>query len=242
MTDSRSVDPAVDRSFDPWQDEELMDQVFGKYLRQRSPLGRTLSSFRLKQKRWLWRTVVGSTHALKRLLDIAVAMLAIALLSPILIVTWLAIQIEDPGSPIFRQVRVGRWGQTFTMFKFRSMVMNADTLKAGLLEENESAAGVIFKMKQDPRITCVGRWIRKFSIDELPQLFNVLNGDMTLVGPRPPLPSEVEAYTLSDRRRLDVVPGITGLWQVSGRSDIDFQGQVRLDIEYIRTQGFWRDL
>jgi lipopolysaccharide/colanic/teichoic acid biosynthesis glycosyltransferase len=101
---------------------------------------------------------------------------------------------------------------------------------------------VLFKMKRDPRITRVGRWIRKFSVDELPQLFNVLKGDMSLVGPRPPLPREVAEYDLAQRRRLDVIPGITGLWQVSGRSDIDFEGQVRLDIQYIRNQGFWSDI
>ncbi|MEM7252243.1 MAG: sugar transferase [Pseudomonadota bacterium] len=228
--------------FDPWEDEELMDRVFGKYLSQQSRTGRFWSNIRVRQKRVLWRIVIGSTHALKRLLDIVISLIAILLLSPILAVTWLAIQIEDPGSAIFRQIRVGRWGRTFTMYKFRSMVMNADVLKEKLLAQNESSAGVIFKMKDDPRITRTGRWIRKFSVDELPQLFNVLLGDMSLVGPRPPLPGEVEDYTLSDRRRLDVMPGITGLWQVSGRSNIDFQGQVRLDIEYIRTQGFWSDL
>jgi lipopolysaccharide/colanic/teichoic acid biosynthesis glycosyltransferase len=122
------------------------------------------------------------------------------------------------------------------------MVMNADKLKDELLEQNESGAGVTFKMKADPRITRIGKWIRKLSIDELPQLFNVLRGDMSLVGPRPPVPREVAEYTLADRRRLDVIPGITGLWQVSGRSDIDFEGQVRLDVEYIRSQSLWYDI
>ena len=111
-----------------------------------------------------------------------------------------------------------------------------------MIDQNESQAGVIFKMKKDPRITRVGGFIRKYSIDELPQLFNVLFGDMSLVGPRPPVPAEVQEYSLSDRRRLDVTPGITCIWQVSGRSDIDFEGQVRLDVQYINSQSFINDI
>lgn len=168
--------------------------------------------------------------------------MAIILLSPLFLITWIAIKIEDGGPAIFRQQRVGRYGKPFTMYKFRSMVPNAEEIKQQLLDKNESGAGVIFKMKRDPRVTKVGRIIRKLSIDELPQLFNVLKGDMSLVGPRPPLPSEVAQYSLQERRRLDVLPGITGLWQVSGRSDIDFQGQVRLDVQYIREQSFWKDI
>ena len=128
------------------------------------------------------------------------------------------------------------------MYKFRSMVVNAENLLEKLKEQNESAAGVIFKMKKDPRITKVGAFIRKTSIDELPQLWNVLKGEMSLVGPRPAIPSEVVEYTLDDRRRLDAVPGITCIWQVSGRSTIDFKGQVRLDAQYIESRSFWFDI
>ena len=122
------------------------------------------------------------------------------------------------------------------------MKVNADLMKHDLLEKNESSAGVLFKMKSDPRVTWVGKYIRRYSLDELPQLLNVLRGDMTLVGPRPPLPGEVEQYSIADRRRLEVKPGITCIWQVSGRSDIDFAGQVKLDVEYIENQSLAQDV
>lgn len=227
---------------DPWDDDELLDEVFNKYLKQQSGVSRNMTRWKLAFKRGLWKFFIALSYFLKRLVDVSGAAVAILLLSPVFIVTWVSIRIEDPGPAFFKQQRVGRWGQTFTMYKFRSMVMNADKLKDQLLDQNESGAGVIFKMKQDPRITKTGKWIRKFSIDELPQLYNVLVGDMSLVGPRPPVPREVAEYSLNDRRRLDVIPGITGLWQVSGRSDIDFEGQVRLDVEYIRSQSLWYDI
>jgi lipopolysaccharide/colanic/teichoic acid biosynthesis glycosyltransferase len=128
------------------------------------------------------------------------------------------------------------------MYKFRSMYIDAEARKAALAKNNEMDGGVIFKMKHDPRITRVGRYIRRASIDELPQLWNVLKGDMSLVGPRPPVPSEVSQYTLSDRRRLEAKPGITCVWQVSGRSDIPFEQQVELDFAYIESQSLWMDI
>jgi lipopolysaccharide/colanic/teichoic acid biosynthesis glycosyltransferase len=128
------------------------------------------------------------------------------------------------------------------MWKFRSMYIDAEQRKAELDRQNEMAGGVTFKMKRDPRITRVGRFIRKASIDELPQLWNVLKGDMSLVGPRPPVPKEVDKYSLADRRRLEVIPGITCIWQVSGRSDIPFPEQVKLDVEYIESQSLWTDV
>jgi lipopolysaccharide/colanic/teichoic acid biosynthesis glycosyltransferase len=154
----------------------------------------------------------------------------------------LAIRIESPGPVLFRQIRVGRWGGLFTMWKFRSMYADAEARKAELLKQNEMQGGVIFKMRQDPRITRVGSFIRKTSIDELPQLWNVFKGDMSLVGPRPPVPAEVNEYSLADRRRLEVIPGITCIWQVSGRSEIPFDQQVELDVEYIESQSFWTDI
>ena len=139
------------------------------------------------------------------------------------------------------QVRVGKFGRHFKFYKFRSMYIDAEARKAELLKNNESSDGVIFKMKRDPRITPVGRFIRKFSIDELPQLFNVILGDMSLVGPRPPLPSEVRAYTLEERKRLNITPGITCLWQVSGRSELPFSKQIALDKEYIASRSAFKD-
>jgi lipopolysaccharide/colanic/teichoic acid biosynthesis glycosyltransferase len=218
-----AVDTPVVMEEDAWDDAELLDEVADKYLKQQSGMNRKLARSKLAFKRRIWKLMLASTHFLKRLLDIFGALMAILCLSPVFIFTWVAIRIEDPGPAFFKQERVGRWGQTFTMYKFRSMVMNADKLKDQLLEQNESGAGVIFKMKQDPRITKVGKWIRKLSIDELPQLYNVLIGDMSLVGPRPPVPREVAEYSLADRRRLDVIPGIT-------------------DVEYIRSQSFLNDI
>jgi lipopolysaccharide/colanic/teichoic acid biosynthesis glycosyltransferase len=128
------------------------------------------------------------------------------------------------------------------MYKFRSMRLNADAELEKLLAKNQHQDGVTFKMKNDPRITRVGKWLRRFSLDELPQFFNVLKGDMSLVGPRPPTPREVTLYSVADRRRLAVKPGITCFWQVRGRSNIDFSGQVKLDVEYIEQAGFWVDI
>jgi lipopolysaccharide/colanic/teichoic acid biosynthesis glycosyltransferase len=182
------------------------------------------------------------SYLLKRVLDTAVSALALIVLLPLFILTAIAIWVENPGPVFYTQVRVGLNGKHFRFYKFRSMVMNADNIKKELAASNESSAGVIFKMKQDPRITKVGKIIRKFSIDELPQLINVLKGDMSLVGPRPPLPSEVAEYTLEERKRLHIIPGITCLWQVSGRSDIPFTDQVRLDMQYIQSASFLNDI
>ena len=182
------------------------------------------------------------SYLLKRLLDTAVSGLALIMLLPLLILTAIAIWVENPGPIFYTQIRVGLNGRHFKFYKFRSMVVNAEKIKQELAAYNESASGVIFKMKKDPRITKVGRIIRKFSIDELPQLINVLKGDMSLVGPRPPLPLEVGEYTLEERKRLHVIPGITCLWQVSGRSDIPFTDQVRLDMQYIQSASFLNDI
>ena len=193
-------------------------------------------------KRLVWAGVVQGAYLMKRLLDIAGSGLLLVLLSPLYALVALAIRLDSPGPIFFKQIRVGRWGTLFPMWKFRSMYIDAEERKRALMQENEMAGGVIFKMKRDPRITRVGKFIRKASIDELPQLWNVLVGDMSLVGPRPPLPVEVNQYSLSDRRRLDVVPGITCIWQVSGRSDIPFDQQVQLDVRYIESQSIWLDL
>ena len=190
----------------------------------------------------LWGIVVRGTQIIKRLIDIVASATALLVLSPVLITTSLLIKLEDRGAIFFRQNRVGRFGDLFGMWKFRSMVPNADKLKQELLAQNEMEGGITFKMKNDPRITRMGRFIRKYSIDELPQFWNVLVGDMSLVGPRPAVPSEVQHYLVEDRQRLLARPGLTCFWQVGGRSGIDFDGQVELDVRYIQSESVWLDI
>ncbi len=205
--------------------------------------GRRRAYRRFLGKKYAWLLVVGSAYALKRLMDIGVSMVAMCLLLPLFAVVALCIWMTDRGPVIFVQTRVGKWGREFPFPKFRSMVVNAEALKEELRKQSDHGEeGVTFKMKKDPRITWIGRIIRKLSIDELPQLWCVLNGSMSLVGPRPPTVDEVKKYTLADRRRLDVTPGLTCIWQVSGRGDIAFPEQVQLDVAYIDSQSFWLDL
>lgn len=219
-------------------DLKVRDELFKRYA------GRTYSQlpFRYFIKVTMWEITIKISYLAKRSLDIVVALFMILLLSPVFVVTAILIYMEDPGPIFFIQKRVGKNGKHFDFIKFRSMVVNADKLKDKLIEQNESKDGVIFKMKNDPRITRIGRFIRRYSIDELPQVFNVLKGDMSLVGPRPPVPREVAEYTLEDRKRLHVTPGITCIWQVSGRSDIPFKQQVQLDLDYIQSQSLWKDI
>jgi lipopolysaccharide/colanic/teichoic acid biosynthesis glycosyltransferase len=205
------------------------------YMQGRLPL-------RMLLKRHLWRLIVSGSYILKRLVDIVAASSMLILLMPVFLITALSIYINSPGPILYKQTRVGQWGKLYTMLKFRSMYMDADQRLKELIAQNEMQGGVLFKMKNDPRITPVGRFIRKMSIDELPQLWNVLKGDMSLVGPRPALPSEVDQYSLHDRQRLEVIPGITCIWQVSGRSDIPFPEQVQLDVQYIDSQFIWLDI
>jgi exopolysaccharide biosynthesis polyprenyl glycosylphosphotransferase len=188
-----------------------------------------------------WRLVVGGSLFIKRSIDLVAATLTLVIWSPLILLVVALIKLEDGGPIFFRQTRIGLRGRPFGMWKFRSMVMNADALKDKLLEQNQMKGGVTFKMKNDPRITRIGKWIRKFSIDEVPQLWNVIVGDMSLVGPRPPVPREVREYSIEDRQRLLAKPGLTCFWQVAGRSEIDFAGQVRLDVEYIRSKSLWLD-
>ena len=176
-------------------------------------------------------------HVVKRITDIACSSLALVVLSPILLFCALAVKISDHKGPvIFKQIRVGRNGKLFTMYKFRSMYVDAEERKKELMAQNETG-GKTFKMKNDPRIYPFGRILRKFSLDELPQLINIIKGDMSIVGPRPPIPSEVAEYEPWHRMRLSVTPGLTCIWQVSGRSNISFEGQMRLDNDYIRRDG-----
>jgi lipopolysaccharide/colanic/teichoic acid biosynthesis glycosyltransferase len=179
---------------------------------------------------------------LTRLVYIALSLLAIGLLSPVFIVAALSIIVESKGPLFYRQTRVGLQGKNFNMWKFRSMQHNLSPADEARLIEAQSKAGVRFKMTDDPRITKVGKFIRKYSVDELPQLFNVLFGDMSLVGPRPAIPSEVAEYTPRQMLRLQSMPGITCIWQVSGRSNIPFLQQVEMDIEYICKANILLDL
>jgi exopolysaccharide biosynthesis polyprenyl glycosylphosphotransferase len=203
---------------------------------------RTRGNRRRSLRLLAWQTTVKASYAMKRLMDIVFSALGMMLLSPVFLAIAVAVKASSPGPVFFSQTRVGRYGRNFKFYKFRSMRQDAEAQKVALLAQNESADGVIFKMKNDPRITKVGRFLRRTSLDELPQLWNVFIGDMSLVGPRPPVPSEVQEYTLEDRKRLDVIPGITCLWQIQGRSEIPFNEQVRLDKEYILAPSVWKDI
>lgn len=179
-------------------------------------------------------------HTIKRGFDILASGIALILLSPLFLVLIILIKKEDGGPAFYSQERIGKDEKPFKMWKFRSMIVNADKMVEQLEEQNE-IDGAMFKIKDDPRVTKIGHVIRKYSLDELPQLWNVLKGDMSLVGPRPPLPSEVEEYTDYDKQRLLVMPGCTGLWQVTKRNEADFDEMVWLDIVYINHSGLWED-
>lgn len=204
--------------------------------------GRCLLRGRVQCRRWLWRSVIAGRAQAKRALDVMASALFLLTMSPVYLLIALVVKLEDGGPAFFAQTRVGEGGRLFTMYKFRSMCLNAEARLTELLDQNQHSEGVVFKIKNDPRLTRVGKWLRRLSLDELPQLFNVLRGDMSLVGPRPPVPREVALYSLEDRRRLLIKPGITCFWQIGGRSEIDFSDQVRLDVQYIEAQSFWLDI
>lgn len=197
---------------------------------------------RLLIARQVRRITLHLTKRTKRMVDIIVSAAALMLALPMMALVAAFIKLTDGGPVLFWQTRVGKWGQTFRFPKFRSMVMNAEALQKDLMAANQHGGdGITFKIRRDPRITWIGRIIRKTSIDELPQLWCVLKGDMSLVGPRPAIEKEVARYSLDDRRRLDAMPGLTCTWQVSGRSDIPFPEQVRLDVDYIERQSLTED-
>lgn len=178
---------------------------------------------------------------IKRIFDIISSIAALALLSPVMLIAALLIKREDRGPVLFKQVRLTKNGKPFTMYKFRSMCVDAEAKRAELEADNEMS-GPAFKMKNDPRVTKIGHILRKTSIDELPQLVNILKGDMSVIGPRPPLPSEVAEYTEWQKHRLDVKGGLSCYWQCSGRSNIDFDRWVRLDLQYIMDRSLWTDV
>ncbi len=183
----------------------------------------------------------GRKFFLKRMFDLGLSFVGLMILSPVLLILALVVKLSSPGPVIFRQQRIGHAGVPFNMLKFRSMVADAEDQLPGLLDQSENE-GVLFKIKDDPRITRSGAWMRKFSMDELPQLVNVFLGQMSLVGPRPPLPSEVDQYERWVHRRLLVKPGITGLWQVSGRSDLSWDDSIRLDLYYVENWSLVGDI
>jgi lipopolysaccharide/colanic/teichoic acid biosynthesis glycosyltransferase len=192
-----------------------------------------------------WREPVAKARPyeiLKRFLDIVGGIAGLVILSPLVLVVALIIKLTVNGPVLYRHTRVGLHGQEFTCYKFRTMVPNADEMKSNFQYSNHHNDHRTFKIPDDPRVTTFGRWLRRTSIDELPQLWNVVKGDMSLVGPRPPIPEEVERYTPGDMGRLLVKPGLTCIWQVSGRSELAFPIQLRLDLEYIKYRSLWLDL
>lgn len=198
---------------------------------------------RARRDRFVWWWSTRKFGLLKRVLDLALVLPALLLLAPLFLLVALAIKLYDRGPVLFWQHRVGLHGRVFNFPKFRSMCVNAEAVRAALLAKNQHGSdGVTFKMKRDPRITPIGRLIRRTSIDELPQLWCVLRGDMSLVGPRPPLTNEVSRYSMLERQRLSVTPGLTCIWQVNGRSEIPFPQQVRMDIDYIQQRSMSADV
>lgn len=194
-------------------------------------------------KKYAWLFVVDGSKIFKRILDITVSLSGLILLSPLFFLIGCVIKWYDGGPILFITNRIGKWGREFKFPKFRSMAIDSEKLQADLIAiTHHEAQGKAFKMEKDPRVTPVGYFLRKTSLDELPQLWCVLKGEMSLVGPRPPLPNEVVLYSLEERKRLDITPGLTCIWQVSGRSEIPFEQQVKLDLQYIESQSLWLDL
>lgn len=232
-------------------DKEIRERMMERLLAAQTPWGRFRLDCYVRWKRVAWALVVNSTLFLKRAFDVGISLLALLVFSPVFAIIALVVR-RDGGPVFFRQTRIGLHGREFKMLKFRSMVVDAEARLKDLLARNEKASGVTFKMKDDPRITPIGRLLRKSSLDELPQFWNVLRGEMSLVGPRPPVPREVALYTQEDRRRFLAKPGITCLWQVGeregrlfeigDRNAIDFPEQVELDVRYIENQSLWKDL
>jgi len=224
---------------DEQKQAEKAARMLEKYDNQSFKSPRTIQRMRFRLITWVIRNKINSN--LKRAFDLLLVCLALPFALPVIGLVGLAIKLDSPGPMFFKQVRVGKWGKPFYCYKFRSMYIDAEARKAELMAQND-ADEVIFKMKNDPRVTRVGRVIRKASIDEIPQLFNVLKGEMSLVGPRPPVPYEVAQYQFDQMRRLDAVPGITGLQQVSGRSELSFKRWVELDLQYISEQSLLKDI
>jgi lipopolysaccharide/colanic/teichoic acid biosynthesis glycosyltransferase len=225
----------------PVTPKRLQPELLGQFASFESRTGLLRLNARFALRRLAGKVVQRSADVARRVMDVLGSLAALLVLSPLLLSIAALVRL-DGGPVLFAQTRVRLHGREFKMFKFRSMRPDAEKLLAGLLAANQHGESVTFKIKDDPRITRLGRYLRRYSLDELPQFYNVLIGDMSLVGPRPPLPREVALYTLADRRRLSVKPGITCVWQISGRAEIDFAGQVKLDVTYIDSQSLRQDV
>jgi lipopolysaccharide/colanic/teichoic acid biosynthesis glycosyltransferase len=223
------------------QPKEISAELLGRFAAFQSRSGLLRLNARSSVRRLALKWLQGAADSARRALDVLGSLAALLFLSPFLLLIALLVRL-DGGPAIYAQTRVRQHGREFKMFKFRSMHMDADKRLGELLAANKHGASITFKIKNDPRVTRIGYWLRRYSLDELPQFYNVLIGDMSLVGPRPPVPREVAQYTLADRRRLSVKPGITCVWQISGRAEIDFAGQVRLDVSYIESQSLGQDI
>ena len=220
------------------EDERALE-MFERFSCQKFTTTMREQRIRLSMIAWVIRnTILGG---MKRTLDLVICVMALPFIAPVMLITAIAIKLDSPGTVLFKQERVGKWGKPFTCYKFRSMYMDAEARKTQLMHLNE-ADEIVFKIAKDPRITRVGRIIRKLSIDEFPQLFNVLKGNMSWVGPRPPIPYEVANYKYDHHQRLLTTPGITGLQQVSGRSTVSFNRWIELDLQYIQEQSLMKDL
>ena len=232
-------------------DNAIFEFQVRRLLSAQTRMGRFRLALGMLLKRLSWLILINGARFVKRVLDIAIATVALIIAAPIFLLIVFLVKL-DGGPAFFHQVRVGYRGRTFRMMKFRSMCVDAEAKLKELLAKNEKAQGITFKMANDPRVTRVGRFIRKASIDEIPQFINVLRGEMSIVGPRPPLPREVALYSVEDRQRLLAKPGITclwqvgerqgGLWEIGDRNSIDFGEQVALDVRYIEQQSALRDL
>ena len=220
-------------------DDEKAIRMFEIHANQSFKKAQNIQRMRLKLLWWVIRNRVEQN--LKRAFDVVVSCLTLPFIAPIMIVTAIAIKLDTPGPVFFKQERVGKWSKPFYCYKFRSIYTDAEEYNKDL-PGTKKADQIVFKMKNDPQLTRVGKVIRNLSIDELPQIFNVIKGDMSIVGPRPPVPYEVEYYRYDMRRRLDIVPGITGLQQVSGRSDVEFKRWIDLDLQYIEEQSLLKDI
>ncbi len=218
--------------------KRLVEQLHARFAKSTSMRQR----LRYWRKKYLWLLVVEGTRLAKRALDVIVATFLLIVLAPVFLAISLIIKLQDGGPVFYTAPRVGKWGREFSFPKFRTMIPDAAEKKGELKAFSIHGNDVNFKMERDPRVTPFGNLLRKSSLDELPQLWTILKGEMTLVGPRPPLPEEVAVYNLEQRKRLDATPGLTCIWQVTGRSEIPFQRQVELDIAYIESQSLLLDL
>ncbi len=216
----------------------LLEELHARYAVGKNPIHK----FTYQRKKYAWLITIWGAKLIKRILDFTLSFFGLILLSPLMLLISLLIKITDGGPVFYVTKRVGKWGQEFSFPKFRSMHLNADQYKKSMSHLSDDPNEKRFKIRRDPRITWIGRIIRRTSLDELPQLWCVLIGDMSLVGPRPPLPDETLHYTLEDRRRLDIKPGLTCFWQVEGRSDIPFEQQVQLDVQYVESQSLLVDI